>query len=280
MGRRSFLVIVLIAAVLATGCGRGVRPQPVAEQPVKTVVAGSGSNLLITRELAKAYAASTGHNITIPASLGSGGAINAVAAGELSLGLISRPLRQQEAAQGLKALPYARIAIVFASHSAVPDTNVSAADVLAILAGTKKSWADGTRIYVLVREKADSSNQRLYDLLPGYKDALFEAYQEDRWQVIYTDTEEADAVRRTPGSFGVVDSSCVAAAAGGIKPLAFEGVLPTEENVVSGRYIFVKDLAFVYKGELDKPVADFVAFAFSPAGREVIGRGGALPLGR
>ncbi len=280
MGRINALIIVLIAAVLTAGCGQTPRPQPVADQAVKTVVAGSGTNLPVTRELAKDYAASSGQTITVPGSIGSGGTINAVTAGELALGLISRPLTAAEKAKGLKELPYARVAVVFAAHSAVPDASVSAADVLAILAGTKKSWADGTRIYVLLREKSDSANLVLGNLMPGYKEALFEAYQEDRWQVIYTDPDEAEAIRRTPGAFGVTDSTWILAAAGGIKPLAFEGVAPSIENVANGRYIFAKDLAFVYKGELDKSTADFVNFAFSPAGQAAIARTGALPLGR
>jgi phosphate transport system substrate-binding protein len=280
MDRIRTLVILLIAAVLTAGCVQTPKPQPVADQPLKTVVAGSGSNLPITRELAKAYSASTGRTITIPESISSGGAINAVTFGELALGLISRPLTPAEKAKGLKELPYARVAVIFGVHRAVPDESIAAADVLAIIDSRKTAWNDGSRIYVLLREKTDSSNQLLGEALPDYRDTLNRAYQEERWQVIYTDADEADAIRRTPGAFGFTDSSYVKAAAGGIKPLAFEGVEPSLENVANGKYKLFKNLSFVYKGEFDKEVAGFVAYVFSPAGREVIGRMGALPLGR
>lgn len=281
MGHNILLIFLLVVQLIA-GCGQPPHPQPTsAAEPVpKTVVAGSGTNLPVTRELAKAFAADSGIAMNIPSSIGSGGAINAVLSGELALGLISRPLTPEERAKGLKELPYARVAIVFAANSSVPDDGVTAADVLAILAGTKKTWSNGSRIYVFVREKTDSSNQQLYDLLPGYRKVLFDAYRENRWQVIYTDAESAAAVGRTPGAFGLVDSTALVADPRRLKALAVEGVFPTKENNLNGRYSYVKDLAFVYKGELSGPGGAFVDFTFSPAGRQVIERMGAIPLRR
>ena len=70
------------------------------------IAAGSGVNLGITRLLAEAY---TAHNpetlIDVPGSIGTRGAIKATAEGAIALGLISRPLKEQEKAPGLVALP-------------------------------------------------------------------------------------------------------------------------------------------------------------------------------
>ncbi|WP_040763079.1 substrate-binding domain-containing protein [Sporomusa ovata] len=76
-------------------------PTPIAQDTDRFIVAGSGTNLPITMKLAEAYKRKNNINIEVPNSIGSDGAVKAVQDGTLKLGLMSRPLTDEEKAVGL-----------------------------------------------------------------------------------------------------------------------------------------------------------------------------------
>lgn len=56
------------------------------------------------------------------------------------------------------------------------------------------------------------------------------------------------------------------------------GVLPTPENVTSGRYPLVKTLSFVFvKEKLSPEARAFINFARTPAAKKALGAKGYLP---
>lgn len=217
--------------------------------------------------------------IELPSSIGSDGAINAVKSGKIELGLISRHLTAAECELGLKEVPYARVAVIFGVHRDVVDTEISSSSIIDIVKGSKSTWSNGSKIYVFVRERNDSSNLVLYDKIPGFKDALFESYHQRRWEVFYRDSDMADALQKTKGSLGVVNTTDLAANHS-IKALDFDGVAPTQNNVLSGEYKLVKDLSFVYKDQISSRSAEFLGFVFSPEGQQILAKWGAVPSGR
>ena len=241
-------------------------------------IAGSGTNIALTQKLLDAYASKSGVRIHIPPSIGTAGAVKALLSKELTVGLISRPLKDSEKAMGLKELPYARLGIVFGVHAGVPDGDIGAADLVAIYRGTKKTWSNGKMIIVLVREAGDSSNIVLERLVPGFKDALEEAFNKKRWDVFYTDQDEFEATRNTMNSFGLVDTAAMMYLAPAVKALKYDGVEPSLVNVESGKYPFRKDLGFAYREPLPEPARRFLEFAASGAGAAVLRANGALPV--
>ncbi len=279
------IVCLFLMLFLTSGCGEktaGTEENKYFSGPVvqdKFVLAGSGSNLPVTGKLVERYSAKTGMKIELPSSIGSDGAINAVKSEKLELGLISRHLTPAERELGLREVPYARVAVVFGAHKNVLDTGVSTSDVIDIFKGSKMNWSDGSKIYVFVREKNDSSNLILYDQIPGFKDALFESYQDRRWEILYRDSDMAYALNRTNSTFGVVNSTDIATN-DSIKALDFNGISPTPHNVLNGEYKLVKDLSFVYENQINSRGMEFLNFVFSPEGQKIIMDCGAVPLAR
>jgi phosphate transport system substrate-binding protein len=278
---------LIFCLFLTIGCGGGasttapaVKPALPAEPKEIFSLAGSGGNIPVTVKLAQAYHAKTGIRIEIPGSIGSDGAINAVKAGELELGLISRPLTADELTAGLKEIPYARIAVVFAGHRDADDSDFSSQEILAILAGSKTAWAHGSKIFVFIRQSGDSSNLIMNSVIPGYKEVLAEAVEKRRWQIFYRDSDMAEALSKTRGAFGLTNMTEIAKADSQIKPLALDGVTPTTDNIINGSYKPVITLAFVYKGQLDGRAAKFVDFVISDEGRHILTEWGAIPPGR
>ncbi len=281
---RIALHAAILTLILLAGCAGKSSPLPAAQQPPaaqpaadRFVVAGSGTNLPITAKLATAYNEKNAPAVEVPKSIGSDGAVKAVQAGTLELGLASRPLTAAEKAAGLKELPYARVAIVFAANSGVPDDGVTTAEILAIHRGDKTAWRDGSPILVLIRGMHDSANQVLFGLIPGFDKLIEQSIAQKRWQVMYHDIDMADALRAKKGAFGHTDSTQVKVN-GGIKVLAVDGKTPTADAVRSGAYPYVKQLTFIYKGELTPRAKAFVAFTASPEGRAIITDNGGTTL--
>jgi phosphate transport system substrate-binding protein len=263
--------------------GAASRPGGAAQPPSlpapSLAIAGSGSNIPLTQKLLDAYGRKKGTSLRIPPSIGSAGAVKALQAGKLGLGLLSRPLKQGELASGLKQRRYARLGLVLGAHPSVPDTSIGAAELLRIYSGAKTAWSDGRTIVVLAREAGDSSNAALEKAIPGFKEALAEALARKRWEVYYTDAEENDAITTLSGSLGLTDTAALVDYGPAIKALRFEGARPTTAKVADGSYPLTKDLYFAFKEPLGGEVRAFMTFAASAEGRKIIAAGGGVPAG-
>jgi phosphate transport system substrate-binding protein len=240
-------------------------------------MAGSGSNLPITRTLSSTFSLAESQHAVVHASIGSGGGIQALLDGVIDIALVSRPLREGEREQGLVAIPYARVPVVVAVHSSVPDARLTRAELVAIFDGARRTWSDGSRIVVLQREHGDSSHTAVDRVMPAFAEANERAYQEGRWRVLYRDDAMREALADTSGAIGLFGEGAIPSSLP-IKALAIDDVVPAVETIRSGAYPFYKDFAFVTRGEPEGHAAAFIAFTLSPAGRSIIEANGALPL--
>jgi phosphate transport system substrate-binding protein len=270
-----------VALLLVAGAPWGFPARARGAEPVSTRVtfAGSGSNLAIVRTLAEAFSRThPGIVIDVPSSIGSTGGIRAAAAGRISAGLISRPLREAEQGLGLTVLAYARVVIVIGAHPTVPDDGITSAELVEIYRGTRTRWRDGQEIIVLTREPGDSTIEVLERAVPGFKDAYAQGQRARRWTTLYTDQSMNRALSRTPFAVGFSDLGEIPLERLSIKPLAFDGVPPTAEQALKGRYPLVKTLAFVFKKDTLGPEARaFVDFVRSPEGHRILASLGYLP---
>jgi phosphate transport system substrate-binding protein len=244
-------------------------------------IAGSGSNLPLTRALVDAYLQRhPGRAVVVHESIGSTGAVRALADGVIHLGLVSRPLTaaEREAAPALRLVPYARSVVVAAAHPEVRARDVTAAQLVAMVRGERVSWDDGTPLVFLLRERGDSSQLAVARVVPAFGDAEREAQRARRHRVLYHDDAMRRALLATPGSVGLSDLGGLLAQRLPLVRLSFEGVAPTVENAARGAYPLVKDLAFVTPAEPDPEARAFLDFVASPEGRALTRASGHIPL--
>lgn len=256
--------------------------QPIAAQEdgrKEWVLAGSGTNSLITQTLAKAFMDRHPNILmkVIP-SIGSTGGIKAVHRGKIALGLASRPFRGIEQTWSLKTRTYARTVVVFGANSAVPDDNLSTQDVIDIYSGKRSKWNNGSTIVVLVREEGDSGAEVLMKAIDGFKDILENAWRSGIWRIEYHDDECNKTIERIKNAVGWTDLGSIQLGNHKIKPLKFNGVSPAAETLVSGKYPLYKELSFVYQEPLPDPLKKFVAFVGSTEGKELILKNGYIPV--
>ncbi len=278
-------IATLVCMILLTGCSAPTRPAlPSPAQPPPRegiVIAGSGVNLPLMRKLATAYEASRSPGkIEIPDSIGSAGAIKAITDNGINLGLISRPLQEQEKAAGLKQIPYARSAVIIVVHPSVPVDNISVAELLEIFSGGKRQWPDGKNIIPHLMYKEDAVNGILKNQIKEFSSVLDEALLNNYWKIHYNDLSMARAVASIPGSIGFSDSSWSSSSQEKMKALQLEGVSPTPANILSGAYRLERGMYFVYQEPMDPRVKEFLAFVFSSEGQQIIQTAQAIPVPR
>lgn len=277
MPLRHLARVTLVALVLAVGPFSSLWA---GESPPRALVfAGGGSALPIVRLLAEAFGRVRPEiKIDVPASLGTGGGIRAVADGAIDVGLLGRPLREAEKSLGLTALPFARTALVIGAHRTVADENITFEDLVNIYKGRKTRWKDGREIVVLTREPGDSSIEVLEHKVPGFKEAYAESISAKRWTVLYAEQQMNQTLARTSYAIGVSDMGAITAERLSIKVLNVNGVFPLAQNVLGGKYPLVKTLSFGFrKDELSAAARAFIDFVRSKEGAKIMRVHGYLP---
>ena len=96
--------------------------------------------------------------------------------------------------------------------------------------------------------------------------------------VAVTNTECNEMVARSPGAIGPTTLLQVRAEPHPVRPLLWNGVEPTVDNLDSGRYPLGKSIHVVYRTPASDGVRRFLAFLGSSRGRQLLRDLGALPL--
>ena len=88
-------------------------------------------------------------------------------------------------------------------------------------------------------------------------------------------------LRKYGNSGGFPTLSTINESGAPIPHLSIDGVAPTQENIVAGRYPLVTGYALVYrKGALPPEAGDFIDFRFTGEGRKWLSGHGLTPVDR
>ncbi len=267
---RGLLAPGLVAAALA------VALPATADEVVR--VSGTGSAIALLQRLGDAFSTrNPGIRVKVAPSLGSSGAIHAVAEGALGLAVTGRPPTDAERERGLESVPLARTPFLFAAGPGVPVRGITEAELVRIYRGTVTTWPDGTRIRLVLRPLADSDSALLRAISPALDGAVAAAARRPGMLLAVTNTECDEMLARTPGSVG--PSSLLQLRSEGRKLAALEwnGVAPTVENLDSGRYPLAKELHVVTRRDVTPAVRSFLGFVRSPEARALCRELGAIP---
>ncbi|WP_009631309.1 PstS family phosphate ABC transporter substrate-binding protein [Synechocystis sp. PCC 7509] len=262
-----------------------IKPQTDIQPPTVTPLtfAGSGVSLEITRILARQFQKTHPEiKINVPASIGSGGAIQAAADGAVAVGMVSRPLKEKEKKLGLTVIAIAKTPLAFAVHPSVADNNITSAQLLDIYQGKKTQWLDGKEIIVLTREPSDSSILILEQKISGFKQVYTDSQKDERWTTLYKDQQMNQQLEKTPLALGIADIGTITTEKrlSSIKILKFNGIAPTIENAAKGKYLLVKNLYFVFHpGKISPDAQEFIKFVRSQDGAKILAANSYLAMG-
>jgi phosphate transport system substrate-binding protein len=241
-------------------------------------ITGTGSALGMAAQLAPAFErANPGVKIRILPSLGSSGAVKAVAGGALDLGLSGRPLQPKEAAEGLTAVEVARTPYLFAVGPRSTATHLDAGALVRILRGELTTWPDGERVRLVLRPASDVDTTYLRSRSPALAAAMDLALTRPGMLMAATNQECDELVARTPGALGLSTLAQLRTEPRGLKALAWEGVEPSLATLADGTYPLWKPFYAVLPASPSPASRRFLAFLASPAGKRLLEEAGCQP---
>jgi len=238
------------------------------------IVGGTGSALESIRQLGTAYQKQNkDFQIKVLPSIGSSGALKGLAERSVDIGLIARPLKDAEKAQGIQATRLVQTPVVLATSKRTEKT-ISGAQLEDIYAGKNKHWSDNTPVRLILRPLNETDNQLVSALTPGMKSALEAAAGRDGLLTALTDQESADALEKLPGSLGSASLALLVSEKRKLEVLTLNGIAPQERGKVNLEYPLMKPL-YVAAHEDAKPIVrKFIAYLQSPAGTAVLEKNG------
>lgn len=241
-------------------------------------IPGSGNSEFVLGELAKAFnARQTEHRVLVPSSSGHAGAIRDVSEGVAAMGRVGRPPSHEERASGLYYLPLGRDAVVAVAGAAVTAKGLSSDQLAAVFAGKISNWRDLGGQPAPIRAIGKESSDAIRRQLPNrYKDLVYA----DSVKIVHLDPHLIDLLDRYPTSFSIVNRSALAACKTKVVMLTLDGIEPSYENLISGRYPLTMEFGLVYRtGEISPAGKAFVEFVRSPEGAGILRKYGVLVNG-
>ncbi len=232
----------------------------------KIIVGGTGACQDLVRALAKAFMAENKGTVDVPDSIGSGGGIKAALNDSINIGRVARVLTDAEK-QSLTYKEFALSPVVFGTVSDVGVANLSSADISKIYSGEITNWKQvggkDLKIYVIGREKEDSSLTEIVKSLNGFENVKFA----ENVIIALKDQEMIAKIKGKEGTIGFGTLSNFKAS--NLKLFSIDNVAPTLGNVQSNKYKIYSTFAFVYKN-LTGLSKEFVDFVYSSKGKKII----------
>ncbi len=239
-------------------------------------ISGTGSALGLLQLVGAEFTNATETKIDIVPSLGSTGAIRALADGKLDLAVSARPLKPAEAAAGLAQVAVLRTAFVFATSHRMPN-GLKSAELSRIYADGDQIWADGTPIRIILRPRSEADTALLGKLFPGMDAAIEAARRRVEVPTAATDQDNVDRAERVPGSLIGTSATQLATEHPNLRVVPLDGVLPTLANFESGAYPFTKKLYVIVRATGGPEARRFADFLRSPPGVKALRETETLP---
>jgi phosphate transport system substrate-binding protein len=208
-------------------------------------------------------------NVTVQGG-GSAVGINAALSGTAQIGMADLVTLPPEA-KDLTATVVARDGIAIVANPANKATNLTMEQIRGVFSGLIKNWrevgGDDAPITVVSRESGSgtrSSFEKIAKVLSLTKDAVI---QDSNGTIRETVANDANAIGYL--SQGMVSEK--------IKALSVDGIAPTINSVISGKYPLVRPIYFLTKGEVSGAAKEFLDYVLSDIGQKTIQENGLIP---
>ena len=219
---------------------------PVIHAQEKIIIAGTGDSQKLLRDLAARFEQNNPEKkIEVPESIGSTGGIRSTAMGRSDLGRVAGPIREKEKKYGLNYKLFAYSPVVFAVNRSVKEIdNLTFEQVIGIYSGRVNRWEElggkQGKIYIVNREKGDSSRSSLEKNIPGFKEI-----KQLAGEIIYSTPEAVRILTENKNTIGYAPLAMVKGT--DLKVLRLNGIEPTQSSVQKRIYKITVSLGLVRK---------------------------------
>lgn len=242
-------------------------------------IVGSTSMEKLTCALAECFMDKYPDVVVTVQFTGSSVGIEAVSDGSADIGISSRSLRDEEKSGGLVENVVAIDGIAVCVDGANPVTGLGRRELADIYTGKITNWSDlggvGMPIVVVGRE-AGSGTRDTFEEALGIRDLCAYANELEGMGTVMA------RVAATPGAIGYVSFDMIkkegsTAGRGNVSVLALDGILPTAENVKTGRYPLCQSFYMVTKGDISDQkelLQAWFDFVYSKEGQDLAAAAG------
>ena len=198
---------------------------------------------------------------------GSGAGLESLAAGSVDIGNASRGLKDEEKASGEVENIVAIDGIAVITNKSCSIKDVTSKDLAKIYTGEITDWAElggEEQPIIVIGREAGSGTRDAFEELLEVKDVCAYAQELDSTGAVLA------KVGTTPGAIGYVSLDVVDDTVSGLK---IDGVEPTEEEILAGKYMLQRPFVMATKGEIsgqNELVQAWFNYINSDDGKEVI----------
>ncbi|MFZ3106935.1 MAG: phosphate ABC transporter substrate-binding protein [Candidatus Hydromicrobium sp.] len=251
-------------AIFTSGCARGI-----AENEI--IVAGSTSVEPFADKWAEVYMEKHPNIIVNVQGGGSSAGIQAAECGVANIGTCSRELKPEEKDLNEIIVAYDGLAIIVHPTNKIDDLTIE--QIKQIFAGQIRNWQEfggkDKAMTVVTREEGSGTRGAFQELVMK-KERIFKG-------AIVQDSNGTvrEIVANDPNAIGYISLGLVNDK---VKALKLDGIIATDENIVTKRYNLVRPFLFVTKDNPTGEVKNFIDFVLSQEGQELIRKEGLIPV--
>ena len=278
--KKKILATLLVASMMVaglTGCGakkddaakgEDAKQETTGEDLSGTItLAGSTSMEKLCEAMSESFMEAY-PNVTVTAEYtGSGAGLESLAAGSVDIGNASRNLKDEEKSSGAVENVVAIDGIAVITDKDNKATKLSKEDLTKIYTGEITNWSElggADESIVVIGREAGSGTRDAFEELLEIADECNYAQELDSTGAVLA------KVAAKPGAIGYVSLDVVDDT---VATVALDGVEPTEENILAGKYLLSRPFVMATKGEISEQselVQAWFDYIKSDAGQEVI----------
>jgi phosphate transport system substrate-binding protein len=265
MMSREQLALAACLLVVLTACAQ--TPTPTVEMVRRSLVTDTSVALLMD-DLVGAYQANHPYvSISVGRAANAERALAGLQTGEYDLAAVAWLPETEKLTSGLWYRPFARDAIVIVTHLTNPVGGLSLLQLRDIFQGQSLTWGDlggtSTSIIPVSREDGSGTRSSFEALVMGNRGVTPTAV------VMPSNAAVVEFVAATPGAIGYVSTAWLSPA---VNIIAVEGVAPSAAAVETGRYLLARPFYLVARAEPDGVLAEFVEWASTGQGQQIVRR--------
>ncbi len=261
------ILSAIMAIVTMTGCGK------TSQKTVSTD--GSTSMEKVIGYLSEAYMEKNSDVKVTYNPTGSGSGIQAVQEGRCNIGLASRNLKDEEKADlNETVIAIDGIAVIVNPDNPVSDLTMD--QIAKVYTGEIDNWSEigGKDLpIVCIGREAASGTRDGFESITGTSEKC--KYAQEL-------TSTGDVVQTVSSNPNAIGYASLASVNDSVKTMSVEGIMPSDETILSGEYKIQRNFVFVTKKdeELTGSAKDFFDFCMSSEADEYIRKAGAVPIAK
>lgn len=243
-------------------------PWTACAEPGAARMGGTGSATALLKQVATEFNKQHG-GAEVVGSLGSTGAIRALADGVIDIAVSGRPLTAEEETRGLKVALTMQTPFIFATSQKNP-RGLSAAEIVQAFLSSDLTWSDGTPIRVILRPRSESDVILMSALFAGLGAAMETARKRPGLPVAATDQDNAELAEQIPGSLVGLSLTQLVLEKRNLRVVPIDGLAPIGEGAKAGTYPYAKTLYFLTREQPSGSASAFISFISSDSGQAIL----------